>query len=555
MKSSMIGLLAVLASQHIARSQVFFEETFDNSTTEGLVSEGWDLGKNATATETGTEFVVAPPYAQADPATGEGGEPGGDFSNPDSGERYLNPPTANGMQSSGKYLISDSDAAGGSDDIGSEAEFWATTKSFSTMGSTEAWFHADAEIEGNNNGEAVADLMVSIDGGSTWIPMWQMAEPQRPIKGAANDIEGGDILGGYPEAGSYSQTKTWSGIHGRWHVKLPAEANNQADVRIRIRWYEPADAWWIALDNILVDHTPPPMGSEVIFSEDFESGIPDTWSNTALGVVDKVTWTTGSRTDEQGNLWRLDGNGDGIEIDFLRYAELLRTRDNFDLPEAALKSFTLDDFFKYPDLETFHPNAVTDGRFLMMMAGGNYAMWQSFFEDDEASNLDTPSIDLSGATEAFLDFDSEMLAYSATAVYDVFVSVDGGSNWENIFTYQGALMDRGEASYFNHHYIPVPQAAGKSDVKFRFYAAGNDPDNFRDFWVIDNVRVTVNAEGGGGNAMVSIARDGNSISISWDGDATLQRADSVNGPWINVGGASSPYAVSPEGAQAFFRVQ
>lgn len=226
MKTGGILALALLSSQYVANSQVFFAETFDNATTESLVADGWDLGKNATATETGTEFVVAPPYATADPATGEGGEPGGDFSNADTGERYLFPPMANGMQSSGKYLISDSDAAGGSDDIGSEAEFWATTKSFSTVGSTEAWFHADAEIEGNNNGEAVADVMVSIDGGNNWIPVWQMAEPQRPIKGNNNDIEGGEILGGYPEMGSYSQTKTWSGIHGRWHLKLPAEANN-----------------------------------------------------------------------------------------------------------------------------------------------------------------------------------------------------------------------------------------------------------------------------------------------------------------------------------------
>ena len=535
--------------------QSYFEENFDDKTTESLTSAGWDFGKNDTATETGTEFVVAPPYATADPATGEGGEPGGDFSDPATGENFLYPPTTDGTQSSGKYLISDSDAAGGSDDIGSEAEFWATTSSFSTVGSTEAWFHADAEIEGNNNGEAVADLMASIDGGETWIPMWQMAEPQRPAKSYLNDIEGSEIIGGYPQMGSYSQTKTWSGIHGRWHVKLPEEANNQPDVRIRIRWYEPADAWWIALDNIVVDDNPPPMGSEVVFLEDFEDGIPETWTNTALGVVDKVTWTTGSRVDDQGNLWKVDASGDGVEVDFLRHAELLRTRDQFELPEEALLSFTLDDVFNYPDLEIMHPNGILDGRFIMMMAGGNYAMWQPFFEDDEASNLDSPSLDLSGYSEVFLDFDSEMLPYSGNTEYDVFVSVDGGQNYSRIFTYQGALMDRGEASYFTHHYIPVPEAAGKSDVKFRFYATGSDPDNFRGFWVVDNVRVTGNTAAVGGPADVAIARDGDTITLTWEGAGALEKASSINGPWTGVDNAASPHTVQASDTQAFYRVR
>jgi hypothetical protein len=388
--------------------------------------------------------------------------------------------------------MSDSDKAGGSDNIGSEAEFWAITPSFSTEGSSTAWFHADAEIESNNNGEGVALLSVSIDQGETWTPIWQMVEPQRPIKGVGQDpqIPGSEITDGYPVVGSASTTKTWDGVHGRWHVALPAEANNQPDVRIRMGWYEPADAWWYAVDNIVVDNNLPPQGSEVVLLEEFEAGIPDTWGNSALGSIDKITWATGPRRDPGGLLWK-EAGGDGVHIDILRQAELMR-ESGLDIPDEALKSLTLSDFEEFPDLELLHPNAVLDGRFVNMLAGGNYAMWQPLFEDDEASDLDSPSLDLSDATEVFLDFDSEMLHRNGSGMYEVLVSVDGGSNFERIFTYQGALMNTGETAYFNHHYIPAPQAAGASSVVFRFHAEGGDIDRFEGFWVVDNVRVTKN---------------------------------------------------------------
>ena len=53
---------------------------------------------------------------------------------------------------------------------------------------------------------------------------------------------------------------------------------------------------------------------------------------------------------------------------------------------------------------------------------------------------------------------------------------------------------------------------------------------------------------------VSITNSGNNIVISWP-TGTLQSSANVNGPYVNVGGATSPYTTSVTGSQKFFRVQ
>ncbi|MBI2926530.1 MAG: hypothetical protein HYY24_12615 [Verrucomicrobia bacterium] len=486
---------SLLSLANLAQGQVYLSENFDTLDTAGLVAKGWDLNKNEFALETGADFGVAvPPYAAENFPSGS--VPGGDFNDPLSGERLVAPPTANGTASTGGFLISDSDAAGGSDNIGSKSEFWATTPSFNTTGSTEAWFHADADIEVNNNGECIVDLQASVDGGQTWILAWGQAEPQRPIKSYNYEpnepgFEGSTPIGGYPVFGSASQTKTWSGIHGRWHVKLPAEVNNKPNVKLRIRYYEPADAWWIALDNVVVDNSPPPQGKDVVLAEAFENGIPATWKNTA--VVDNK-WGTEPLKDVDGKLLRHYGPAEDpipLNIDILREAETQRA-NGLNLPADAFSRFTVKDMTDFPDLVTFHPNAYIDGRFMMMLAGGKYALWQNGEDTTEVATLDTPTLDLSTATAAFIDFDSEWLDGDSSVLYEVYVSTDGGANFSRILSYQSALSDRNEASYFMHHYLEVPAAAGKNQVVFRFQATGGDPGAYEGFWVIDNVRVTAN---------------------------------------------------------------
>jgi len=524
---SLAGALfaTLLVSGSVVHGATYFSENFDTQLdTASLTNAGWQIDHNATAFETGTDFVLATyPYDAANYANdvwppGNSRPPGSSYVDPLTGLPYRTPAGVNGIGSSltnGGYLISDSDAAGGSDNIGSLSEFWVITPSFSTLGAYEVWWHSDTEIEVNNNGECIVTLDVSVDGGTTWVQAWAQAEPQRPIKGYNFSVSSGDPayegsapIGGYPVMGSYSQTKTWSGIHGRWHVKLPAVANNKPDVKVRIRYYEPADAWYIALDNIVVDNKAPQTGSQVVLSENFANGIPATWKN----LSPQQKWGTGPLTNLDGSLKMQRSATDDrkVHVDLLRYLDILRA-EGTNLAPAIELNWNVTNFVDYPEHVNFHPQAPLDGYFLYMMAGGSYAMWQPD-GTNHTSDLDTPTLDFSLKSEVFLDFDSEWLnrIYNAadptlSQTYLVQVSVDGGANFTTIFDYQAALSDAGEGDYFMHHYIPVPQAAGKSNVVFRFHAEGRDNGNLLDpgdpdsgtrhlgFWVIDNVRITANS--------------------------------------------------------------
>jgi hypothetical protein len=62
--------------------------------------------------------------------------------------------------------------------------------------------------------------------------------------------------------------------------------------------------------------------------------------------------------------------------------------------------------------------------------------------------------------------------------------------------------------------------------------------------------------GGGGGIRASIARVGNTISISWTGTGVLQSADTITGVWTPVvGGTTSPVVITPTGTARFYRVQ
>jgi hypothetical protein len=52
---------------------------------------------------------------------------------------------------------------------------------------------------------------------------------------------------------------------------------------------------------------------------------------------------------------------------------------------------------------------------------------------------------------------------------------------------------------------------------------------------------------------LSIARNGANITITYT--ATLQSADTANGPWSNVANASSPFVITPSGVQKFYRTR
>lgn len=527
-----------------AGAQVYFTEDFEGGDTEAHVAKGWVFDKNEFAFEVGTDFGVATePF---DPENFPAGRaPGSSNSDPDTGLPLIHPPGVRGWVSSGNFLLSDSDSGGGSDDVGSGSEFWAITPSFSTVGSTEAWFHADLTIANNNNGECIWALESSVDGGQTWTQFWVTAEPQRPWQAwqrgalAGNEeLDGAAFMDGYPVLGSASTTKTWTGVYGRVHFKLPTEANNQADVKIRFMLHEAGDAWYLAADNILVDNSPPPVGSQTVLSEGFESGIPSTWKT--ISVADEG-WSNEPLKDANGD-WRRLAGGVPIHIDLLREAEKRRTVDGADLPAEAMQKWDTASFDAYPELSQINPNGATDGRWITMLADGNYALRQEGDSLDEVAHLQTPVLDLSQATNVYLDFVSELLIYGGPVNAEVFVSVDGGENFTQIFTYRGALMDLGEAPYFTHHYIPVPEAAGKSAVVFQFTSSGGDPEQYRGFWAIDDVRVSIDPEGGTTAPALSIDRSGANVTVTFEG--TLQEAGQLGGPWTDLPG-TSPLTIEP----------
>ncbi len=572
-RHGLIGALfaTTLVSGSGLKGATYFSENFDTLDNAGLTNAGWQLDHSVGAIEINTDFnLVQYPYASTD-YTLTGLVPDTSFYNLVTTEKIVTPAGVNGIASSltnGGYLISDSDRGTGSANIGSDSQYWAITPSFSTVGASVVWWHADAEIENNNNGEGVVDLSFSVDGGATWVQAWATAELQRPTKAygfstTTPGYEGGTQLGGYPLLGSYSQTKTWSGIHGRWHVQLPAAANNKPSVKLRLRQTDPSDGWYNALDNVVVDNNPPPQGSQVVLSESFVSGIPATWKN----LSSPQKWGAGPLTNLDGSLKKTWSATDlrPIHIDLLRNLDLLRAGGT-NLAPAAVLNWSVTNFTDYPEHQTYHPNNPTDGRFVNMLAGGNYAMWQA---DDayNISDLDSPTLNLGSKSEVFLDFDSEWLNRVYTpgdpTVSQNFlaqVSLDGGATFTNVFDYQAALSNIGEGSYYMHHYIPVPQAAGNTNVVFRFHAEGIDAGNggtrHEGFWVIDNVRVTANVLTLGN---LTITRSGGNVNFTWTGGTGIRLQKTtplVPASWTDIGSTlgNSSHSEAIGAGPTFFRL-
>jgi len=105
--------------------------------------------------------------------------------------------------------------------------------------------------------------------------------------------------------------------------------------------------------------------------------------------------------------------------------------------------------------------------------------WAGFVDMD--TELITPSLDLTGLSRARLIFDHKFVYYSDGGDESgrVDISLDGGSTWTNLATYQGQNL-------VGQVVLDISSAAGQSNVKIRFHYA----NAFYDwFWAVDNVRV------------------------------------------------------------------
>jgi len=45
------------------------------------------------------------------------------------------------------------------------------------------------------------------------------------------------------------------------------------------------------------------------------------------------------------------------------------------------------------------------------------------------------------------------------------------------------------------------------------------------------------------------------VSITWDGEGTLESAEQIGGPWSEVRGVSSPTTVQPDAKQGYYRLK
>ena len=382
-----------------------------------------------------------------------------------------NPGTLDGSASTGQFLISDSDQQSESNPVDSGASHDISTPSFSTLGVTTVWLHADVSAQLNNNGAAIFDVEVSTDRGGTWTNVFSRVAPGRAsAEGATTRLPDNTNTDGY---------------FGRLDVDLSAVAANQADVKVRFRHFEPNWDWWIAIDNVLIDNVAAPQGGPAtVFSEDFSNGLGQMNVVSGQGNTGTETWHT---SDKGG-----------------RY-----------VPGAVGEQGV--------NRLGPHPNEHAE-----------FAIIDSDADPDpnEDEWLMTPSLDLSDMAEVFLHYESETVMSSGVVNQEVLVSIDGGTTFEAapIFAYTGGgLFDNGEEPVYAARVFDVSgTAAAESQVVFAFRYTGGG-DNW--WWAIDNVKVSGSllpepVDPGTEGLAAFYALDGDANDSSGNGiDGTIHNAD------------------------------
>jgi hypothetical protein len=112
---------------------------------------------------------------------------------------------------------------------------------------------------------------------------------------------------------------------------------------------------------------------------------------------------------------------------------------------------------------------------------GNFAIVDSAYDGAhhyQDTYLTSPAINFTADKSPTVQFATDLTgATNSTATVDV--SVNGGKTWTSVWTNAGPAGDPGPATIV----VPLPQAAGKTDVKVRFGYLGE----WSGYWEIDNV--------------------------------------------------------------------
>jgi N-acetylneuraminic acid mutarotase len=118
--------------------------------------------------------------------------------------------------------------------------------------------------------------------------------------------------------------------------------------------------------------------------------------------------------------------------------------------------------------------------------------------NSQDTTLTSPTSDLTDQTDPEIGFDTDYNGISGQ-VGDVDLSTDGGATWTNVW-------EQTTSDVNGHVDIPIPDAAGQSQVQVRFHFTAS----WGWWWILDNVFVgTRTCEADGGGLVAGIVRDDN----------------------------------------------
>ena len=123
-------------------------------------------------------------------------------------------------------------------------------------------------------------------------------------------------------------------------------------------------------------------------------------------------------------------------------------------------------------------------------------------ENAQDTSLVSPEVNLSGVSSPAIGFDTAYYGYPGQTA-DVDLSLDGGQTWVTVWQ-----QTTGDVEGFIA--IPVPQAAGQSDVQVRFHFT-HIPPQVSDWWALDNVAIggNVGCNPLPGGLVAGVVKDGN----------------------------------------------
>jgi hypothetical protein len=135
------------------------------------------------------------------------------------------------------------------------------------------------------------------------------------------------------------------------------------------------------------------------------------------------------------------------------------------------------------DTWMFGTDPVNDGQGEGPPAGstGQYAIVDSNYYGwgtKEDTSLESPVVNLSKQTSPQISFDTWYQEWPSGQTADVDLSLDGGKTWSNVYEFSN------DGPFDAPLTIPIPQAAGHSDVRVRFHYTTN---GYGWWWALDNV--------------------------------------------------------------------